>query len=85
MRATSVQCTAAARTEPDGCHVERSDEPEEHVDQVDPNRVLHADLTTLLGSRVGWDVDLAEDAEERCPQDAARPKSASQGYQSASM
>ena len=55
-----------------------SDEPQEHVDQVAPYGMLHADLASLLRGRVGLDEDAAEQAEESRPEDAmSTPRSAS--------
>ena len=51
---------------------DEGDEPEDHVRQVDPDCVLHSDLTTL--SRSGMEVDekLSKNAEYYCPEDTAR-------------
>ena len=61
---------ALARAQEDGCSVGCSDEPEQRVDQVDPDGTLHANDTALLGRRVGVDEDLAENAEESEPENA---------------
>lgn len=62
--------TTARANEDDRC-VNRREEPEKGVDEINPDGVLHADLTALLRSRVGRDVDVAEDAEESDPEDTA--------------
>jgi len=60
--------------EPDDQAVDKGNEPEKHVDEVDPYGVLHADLTALLWSRVSFDVDVSEESEKGCPEDARRQK-----------
>lgn len=61
---------AFARTPENGSRIERSKQPEQSVDQINPDGVLHAPDAVLLGGGVGFDVDLAENAEERDPEDA---------------
>ena len=61
---------ALARAQEDGCSVGCSDEPEQRVDQVDPDGTLHTNDTALLGCWVGVDEDLAENAEEGEPENA---------------
>ena len=61
---------ALARAQEDGCGVCCCDEPEERVDQVNPDGTLHANDTALLGRRVGIDEDLAENAKEGEPENA---------------
>jgi len=65
-----VHRPSSTRTDPDDGRVDCCDEPEERVNEVDPDGVLHADLTALLRSWVGGDVDVAEEAEEGDPEDA---------------
>ena len=69
-RATGVRGPAFARAQEDGCRVCCSDEPEQRVDQVNPDGTLHANDTALLGRSLGVDEDLAENAEECEPEDA---------------
>jgi len=49
---------------------DRSDEPEEHVDEVDPDGVLEP-RDVVIAVWVLMDVDRGEDAEDSRPQDAA--------------
>ena len=63
---------AFARTQEDGSGVRSSDEPEERVDEVDPDSTLHADDAGLFGRVLGVDVDFAENAKDGEPEDAAR-------------
>lgn len=69
-RATGVRGPAFARAQEDGCRVCCSDEPEQRVDQVNPDGTLHANDTALLGRSLGVDEDLAENAEECEPENA---------------
>ena len=47
-----------------------SDEPQKHVDEVDPHGVLEPrDVMVAVGVHV--DVDGGEDTEDGCPEDAA--------------
>ena len=64
---------ALARAQEDGCSIGCSDEPEQRVDQVDPDGTLHANDAALLGCWVGVDEDHAENAEEREPENATWP------------
>jgi hypothetical protein len=66
-----VRGSAFARTQEDGCGVGCGDEPEQRIHEVNPNGVFHADDATLFGCRVGFHEDLAKDAEECEPEDAA--------------
>ena len=50
---------ALARTQENGSGVSRGDEPEERVDEIDPDSTLHADDAGLFGRVLGADVDLA--------------------------
>lgn len=50
--------------------IARRDEPKQHVDEVDPDRVLHA-LDAAVALRFLVDVQLAENAEDCCPEDTA--------------
>lgn len=60
---------------PLSAHEEESREPEQHVDQINPNSMLHPDLARLLRRRVSGDVNLAEDAKKSRPEDTiAAPK-----------
>ena len=61
---------AFARAQEDGCRVCCSDEPEQRVDQINPDGTLHANDTALLGRRLGVDEDLAENAEKCEPENA---------------
>ena len=65
-----MQRLALPVSDPDDGRVCGGDEPQDHVGEVDPDGVLHADLAGLLGGGVGLDVDAAEGAEEGCPEDA---------------
>lgn len=57
------------------------DEPEQHVDQVDPNRIL-APLGAAVALRVLVDVDIAKGAEDGGPENTAccANSSAKSGY-----
>jgi len=68
-----VRGLALARTQEDGSGVSGSDEPEERVDEIDPDSTLHANDAGLLGRMLGVDVDFAEDAKEGKPKDAENP------------
>lgn len=68
---TGVHRPATARAHEDDRRVDRREEPEERIDEVDPDSVLHADLTTLLRSWVRGYVHVAEQAEEGDPEDTA--------------
>lgn len=46
----------------------RTEEPQQQIDQIDPNRILHP-LDTRGHFSVLVNVHLAEDAEERAPED----------------
>jgi hypothetical protein len=61
---------ALARAQEDGSGVRSSDEPEERVDEIDPDSALHANNAGLFGCVLCVDVDLAENAEEGKPEDA---------------
>ena len=69
--ASSVQRAGVPAPEEDDGRVDGRDEPQQHIHQIHPYGVLHALLAVLLGRRVGTDEDLAEDAEERGPEDTA--------------
>lgn len=66
-----MQRPAGPVAEEDHRRVDGRDEPQQHVHQVHPYGVLHADLPTLLRCRVCGDVNVSEDAEERGPEAAA--------------
>jgi len=66
-----VGSQSLACTEPDNQTVDKGNEPQQHVGQIHPYRVLHALLATLLRSRMVGNVDLAKEAEESSPKDAA--------------
>jgi hypothetical protein len=65
-----VRGLALARAQEDGSGVRRSDEPEERVNEIDPDSTLHANNAGLFGRGFGVDVDFAENAEEGKPKDA---------------
>lgn len=69
-----MQRARVPRSEEDEGRIDGGDEPEQHVDQIDPHGVLHAELVVLLGRWVGVDIDLAKGAEERGPEDAIRKR-----------
>lgn len=46
------------------------DEPEEHVDEIDPDGVLHSFGGAVGGVGVDVDEEFAEDAEDGGPEDA---------------
>ena len=69
-RAAGVRGPAFARAQEDGGSVGCSDEPEQCVDQINPDNALHANDAALLGCRMGVDVDLAKNAKEGEPQDS---------------
>lgn len=54
-------------SEPDKGRVKGGNEPQQHVDKINPHSILHSDLTVLVWSWVGWDVDGAEKTEESDP------------------
>lgn len=62
--------SALASTPEDDGRVKGREEPEERVDEIDPDGALHADNAVLFGSVVGVDEDLAEHTKECDPQDA---------------
>lgn len=64
----------AALAEEQERRVGRGQEPQDHVREVDPDGVLHADLAVLLRGRARGDEDAAEEAEEGRPEDAVRRK-----------
>jgi hypothetical protein len=68
--ATGVRGSAFARAQEDGCGVGCGDEPEQRIDEVNPDSVFHADDATLFGCRSCFHEDLAEDSEECKPEDA---------------
>lgn len=72
-RSSGMQRPAFARTEPYHGRINRRDEPEKHVHQINPNSVLHANLRSLLRRRVCRNEDLAKDAKERGPEDEEHP------------
>lgn len=51
------------------CAINRTQEPQQHVDQVDPDRILHP-LHPGVAVRVHMHVDLPKQAENSYPQDA---------------
>lgn len=44
-------------------------EPQQHIDQIDPDGVFHALLVVVTRGDVLVDVDFAEDAEDGGPED----------------
>lgn len=65
-----MRSSALACAQEDGGRVNGRDEPEQRIDKVDPDGALHADDAILFGGVFGRDEDLAEDTEERNPEDA---------------
>lgn len=61
---------ALARAQENGSSVSCSDEPEERVDEINPDSTLHANDARLFGRVFGVDVNLAENAKECEPKDA---------------
>lgn len=51
-----------------------ADEPQEHIDQVDPDGVFHS-LDPAIALRVLVNVEFTEDTEDGCPEDTAPGKS----------
>lgn len=47
------------------------DEPQQHVHQINPNRILHAHEARLVGRGVFVDVHAAKDAKDCRPEDTA--------------
>lgn len=68
-RTTGVRGLALPVAKPDNRAVDSGNKPQKHVDQVDPNSILHATLSALLGGRACWNVDAAECTKEGCPKD----------------
>ena len=58
--------------EPDDGAVHKSTEPQEHIDQINPDGVLHPLLSALVWSWMCWDIDFAENTEKGSPEDATR-------------
>lgn len=67
-RTARVEGAALPVLEEDQGGVHGSDEPQEHVCKVHPDSILHADLSTLLRRGFRANVDVAEDAKERGPE-----------------
>jgi len=67
---SGVGGTSLPPSEPNDQAVHKSNQPKKHVGQVDPDGILHANLTLLLWRRVVLDVDATEETEESCPEDA---------------
>lgn len=66
--ATGEAAVPLAMSEPVGGGADKGEEPQDGVGEVDPDGVLHAlDAAVALGILI--DVHLAEDAEQRDPQD----------------
>jgi hypothetical protein len=68
----------SAMPPPDERRVYGRDEPQQHVDEINPYSILHADLAALFRCRMGGDVNVTEQTEERSPETAARQLSVSQ-------
>lgn len=49
----------------------RRDEPQQHINQIDPHRILHAMGRTITASDILMNVEFAEDAEDGGPEDAS--------------
>ena len=60
-------------TDPDQGRVNGGGEPQEHTHEIDPDSMLHANLSRLLWSWVCRDEDAAKEAEESGPQDEENP------------
>ena len=58
-----VHSTCLAIAEEDKRSIAGRNEPEEHIDHVDPSGALHAD-DTAVALRILLDIHLAEDAKE---------------------
>jgi len=68
--ATGVQCHFIHAGEVQHQVPDEGYEPQEHVGEVHPYRILHTNLTALVWCWVGVDVNFSEDAEDDCPEDA---------------
>lgn len=85
--ATGEAAVPLAMSEPVGGGADKGEEPQDGVGEVDPDGVLHAlDAAVALGVLI--DVHLAEDAEQRDPQDEEHqvprphePEAQDEGYQ----
>jgi len=64
--------TSLPPSEPNDEAVHKGNQPKKHVGQVDPDGILHANLTLLLRRRVVFDVNAAEETEESCPKNAGK-------------
>ncbi len=73
-RTTSVQRALPPVVKVDPATICGCDEPETHVDQIDPDRVLHPP-NSAIAFGVQVDVHAAEDAENRSPEDAGARQS----------
>lgn len=61
-------------TEPDEGRVDSRDKPQEHIDKIHPHGMLHPSLAILLRTLwLCWNIDAAEEAEERSPEDEEHP------------
>lgn len=69
LSAASVKTEAPPPSRPDDKAVDGRNQPQQHVDQINPDSVLHTFLTTLFGCRMIRDIDLAKGSEESNPQD----------------
>lgn len=63
VRAPRVHRSVVSSAEPDKRTVEEGEQPQQHVDKIDPNSVLHPNLPALMRGWVCWNVDFAEGAE----------------------
>lgn len=67
-RTAGVGCKRPAVAEPDNQTINSGDQPKQHFDEVYPDSMLHADLTTLTRCGMIGDVDLAKDSKKSGPE-----------------
>ena len=63
-----MHCHRLSRPKPDDEAIDEGHQPEQHVHQINPDSMLHADLAVLFGGRMVANVDLAEQPEECSPE-----------------
>lgn len=68
--ATCMESLAPPVSQEDKRCIDCSDEPQEHIDQVDPDCILHPNDAILMRCCVGSNKYFAENAKEGHPQDA---------------
>jgi len=63
---TGVEGSPTSKKEKPHCCEDCGDEPQQHIDQIDPHRVLHP-CHARIAFRVLMNVQFAEDAEDGSP------------------